>query len=71
MKQLNSVLRLWPQKKTRNVPSLTSMVSIPINKYLGTSFIHITVKDIVILATTKANVNVAMTLQFLYSLVRA
>ena len=37
---------------------------------LGTSFIHITVKDIVILATTKANVNVAMTLQFLYSLVK-
>lgn len=33
---------------------------------LGTSFIHITVKDIVVLATTKVNVNVAMTLQFLY-----
>jgi AP-2 complex subunit mu-1 len=29
---------------------------------LGTSFIHITIKDIVVLATTKVNVNVAMTL---------
>lgn len=31
-------------------------------KYAGTSFIHITIKDIVVLATTKVNVNVAMTL---------
>lgn len=38
-------------------------------KISGTSFIHITIKDIVILATTKANVNVAMTIQFLYALV--
>lgn len=33
---------------------------------IGTSFIHISIKDIVVLATTKMNVNVAMTIQFLY-----
>ncbi|CAD8164252.1 unnamed protein product [Paramecium pentaurelia] len=42
----------------------------PIINIDGTSFIHITIKDIVVLATTKVNVNVAMTLQFLYQLVK-
>jgi len=37
--------------------------------YIGTSFIHISHKDIILLATTKTNVNAAMTIQFLYQLV--
>ncbi|KRX10823.1 Mu homology domain [Pseudocohnilembus persalinus] len=35
----------------------------------GTSFIHINVKDIIILATTKENVNVGMIFYFLYKLI--
>lgn len=37
----------------------------PIINIDGTSFVHINHKDIIILATTKGNVNVAMTLYFL------
>jgi len=36
---------------------------------LGTSYIHIQHKDMIILAATKCNVNVAMVLQFLYSII--
>ncbi|EGR32023.1 hypothetical protein IMG5_098590 [Ichthyophthirius multifiliis] len=35
----------------------------------GTSFIHICNKDIILLATTKCNVNAAMTIQFLYQMI--
>jgi AP-2 complex subunit mu-1 len=41
----------------------------PIVNIDGTSFIHISHKDIILLATTKTNVNAAMTIQFLYQLV--
>lgn len=41
----------------------------PIINIDGTSFIHISHKDIILLATTKCNVNAGMTLQFLYQLI--
>lgn len=37
--------------------------------FIETSFIHISIRDIIILATTKTDVNVAMVLEFLYQLV--
>ncbi|CAD8161646.1 unnamed protein product [Paramecium octaurelia] len=40
----------------------------PIINIDQTSFIHISIKDIIILATTKTDVNVAMVLEFLYQL---
>ena len=36
----------------------------------GTSYIHITHNDVILLATTKTNVNAAMTVQYLYNLVK-
>lgn len=41
----------------------------PIVNIDGTSFIHVSHKDIILLATTKCNINAAMTIQFLYRLV--
>jgi len=38
----------------------------PIINIDGASFIHITHKDIILLATTKVNVNIGMAVQFLY-----
>jgi AP-2 complex subunit mu-1 len=35
----------------------------------GTSYIHVASKDIILLATTKSNLNVAMAVQFLYSVI--
>lgn len=42
----------------------------PIINLDGVSFIHITSKDIILLATTKCNINAAMTIAFLYQLVK-
>ncbi|CAD8094722.1 unnamed protein product [Paramecium sonneborni] len=42
----------------------------PIINIDQTSFIHISIKDIIILATTKIDVNVAMVLEFLYQLTK-
>jgi hypothetical protein len=61
VRQLNSVQKWLLQKKIKNVQLLILMVYLCCY-ILGTSFIHITIKDIVVLATTKVNVNVAMTL---------
>jgi AP-2 complex subunit mu-1 len=36
----------------------------------GTSFVHVSHKDIILLATSKSNLNVAMTFEFLYQLLR-
>lgn len=41
----------------------------PIVNIDGANFIHVTVKDVTLVATTKSNVNVVMTIHFLYSLV--
>eukprot|EP01016_Furgasonia_blochmanni_P022387 TRINITY_DN2440_c0_g1_i2.p1 TRINITY_DN2440_c0_g1~~TRINITY_DN2440_c0_g1_i2.p1 ORF type:complete len:515 (-),score=166.13 TRINITY_DN2440_c0_g1_i2:115-1659(-) len=41
----------------------------PIINIDGTSFIHITVKDVILLATTKTNVNATMAVQYLYQIV--
>jgi AP-2 complex subunit mu-1 len=35
----------------------------------GVSYIHVAHNDLILLATTKTNVNTAMTLQFLYQLI--
>eukprot|EP00828_Plagiopyla_frontata_P039272 TRINITY_DN515_c0_g1_i2.p1 TRINITY_DN515_c0_g1~~TRINITY_DN515_c0_g1_i2.p1 ORF type:complete len:478 (-),score=59.53 TRINITY_DN515_c0_g1_i2:68-1381(-) len=42
----------------------------PINYINGTSFLHVTFKDIILLATTKSNINAAMGIQFLYEVVQ-
>ena len=36
---------------------------------LGANFLHVSVKDITLLATTKSNINAAMAIQFLFALV--
>ena len=36
----------------------------------GTSFVHVSHKDIILLATSKSNLNVAMAFEFLYQLLR-
>ena len=35
----------------------------------GVSYIHVPYKDLILLATTKSNINVAMAVQFLYQLI--
>ena len=41
----------------------------PIFNIDGTTFIHVGCKDIVVLATTKGNINAAMAVQFLYTII--
>jgi AP-2 complex subunit mu-1 len=36
----------------------------------GTSFIHVTCRDIIVVAATKSNVAVGMALEFIYQLLR-
>lgn len=56
----NFCTRIIARKENKESP----VVSID-----GANFIHVTVKDVTLVATTKSNVNVIMTMHFLYSLV--
>ncbi|EAR89148.1 clathrin adapter protein AP-1, mu subunit (macronuclear) [Tetrahymena thermophila SB210] len=52
-----------------NVVARKESKESPIVNIDGTSFIHVSYKDIILLATTKCNINAAMTIQFLYQLI--
>lgn len=57
---LNFCTRVIARKENKETP----IINID-----GTSFIHVTVKDVTLLATAKSNVNAIMTIQFLYAVI--
>jgi len=57
---LNFCTRIVARKENKEVP----IINLD-----GVNFIHVTVKDVTLVATTKSNVNVVMTIQFLYAMV--